>query len=100
MSCSRISIIVPSFNQGDYIEATLRSVLDQNYPALELIIMDGGSTDNTREVLERYADKLAHVEMKRDRGQSHARPTQSDTVPFSQCPRNTASVRLAVFVSK
>lgn len=72
MSWPRISIIVPSFNQGGYIEATLRSVLDQNYPALELIIMDGGSTDNTREVLDHYADKLAHVEMKRDRGQSHA----------------------------
>lgn len=72
MSCPRISIIVPSFNQGAYIEATLRSVLDQNYPALELIIMDAGSTDNTREILERYADRIAHMEIQPDRGQSHA----------------------------
>ncbi len=72
MSCPRISIIVPSFNQGAYIEATLRSVLDQNYPALELIVMDGGSTDNTREILDRYTDRLAHLEIQPDRGQSHA----------------------------
>lgn len=72
MNCPRISIIVPSFNQGDYIEATLRSVLDQNYPALELIVMDGGSTDNTLEILARYTDRIAHCEITPDRGQSHA----------------------------
>jgi glycosyltransferase involved in cell wall biosynthesis len=68
----RISIIIPSYNQGHYIEDTLRSVLDQNYPALELIVMDGGSTDGTVEILKRHADRIAHWESTRDRGQSHA----------------------------
>ncbi len=72
MKWPRISIIIPSYNQGPYIEATLRSVLDQNYPALELIVMDGGSNDSTGEVLERYRDRIAILESKRDRGQSHA----------------------------
>jgi glycosyltransferase involved in cell wall biosynthesis len=72
MNWPRISVIVPSFNQGPYIEQTLRSVLDQNYPALELIVMDAGSTDQTPEVLARYQDRIAFLEQKRDRGQSHA----------------------------
>jgi glycosyltransferase involved in cell wall biosynthesis len=68
----RISIIVPTFNQGQYIEATLRSVLDQDYPGLELIVMDAGSTDGTLEILRRHSDRLAHWESAPDRGQSHA----------------------------
>ena len=68
----RISIIIPSFNQGRYIEETLRSVLDQNYSGLELIVMDGGSTDGTVEVLRRHADRIHYWESTRDRGQSHA----------------------------
>ena len=48
----RISIIVPSYNQGGYIEETLRSVLDQEYPATELIVMDAGSTDGTLDILK------------------------------------------------
>jgi glycosyltransferase involved in cell wall biosynthesis len=72
MSWPKISIIVPSFNQGQYLEETLRSVLDQNYPALELIVMDAGSTDGSAEILRRYSDRLAHWESQPDRGQSHA----------------------------
>lgn len=72
MNWPRISIIVPSYNQGPYIEQTLRSVLDQNYPALELIVMDAESTDQTGEILARYQDHIAILERKRDRGQSHA----------------------------
>lgn len=68
----RISIVTPSFNQGKYIEETLLSVRNQGYPNVEHIVMDGGSTDSTRELLERYREGLAHVVSKKDRGQSDA----------------------------
>jgi glycosyltransferase involved in cell wall biosynthesis len=68
----RISIIIPTFNQGQYIEDTLRSVLDQNYPELELIVMDAGSTDGTLDVLRQHTDRITHWESTPDRGQSHA----------------------------
>ncbi len=68
----RISVIVPSFNQGQYIEETLRSVLGQNYPALELIVLDGGSTDGTVEILRKNSDRITFWESTPDRGQSHA----------------------------
>jgi len=55
----RISIITPSFNQGEFIGETLRSVVNQNYPDLELIVMDGGSTDQTVSVLKQFADQNA-----------------------------------------
>lgn len=68
----RISVIIPSLNQGGFIETTLRSVIDQKYPHLELIVMDGGSKDRTCEILKRYAPYIAHWESVEDRGQSHA----------------------------
>jgi glycosyltransferase involved in cell wall biosynthesis len=71
-SAPRISIIVPTLNQGRFIEATLRSVLDQKYPNLELIVMDGGSTDDTTVILERFSSHVAFWETTPDRGQSHA----------------------------
>lgn len=73
MNCSlpRISIITPSLNQGDFIGETIESVLNQGYPKLEYFVIDGGSTDNTLEVLGRYGDRILW-ESEKDRGQSHA----------------------------
>lgn len=65
-------MITPSYNQGAYIEQTLQSVLDQEYPNLEYFVMDGGSTDQTVEVLRRYAPRLSGWVSEKDRGQSHA----------------------------
>jgi len=67
-----ISVVVPSFNQGAWVEATLRSLLLQGDPNLEVIVMDGGSTDGTREVLERYRPQLAACVMEPDGGQAEA----------------------------
>ena len=68
----RISVIIPSLNQGPFIETTLRSVIDQKYPNLELIVIDGGSKDLTSEILKRFAPHIAFWESVKDRGQSHA----------------------------
>jgi glycosyltransferase involved in cell wall biosynthesis len=67
-----ISIVTPSYNQGAFIERTIRSVIDQQYPKLEYIVQDGGSTDDTREVLERYDSELTRWEMSPDAGQAQA----------------------------
>lgn len=67
-----ISIVIPSFNQGDYIGETLESLVTQQYPNLELFVMDGGSTDASVAVIRKYAKWLTHWESELDRGQSHA----------------------------
>ncbi len=70
-SLPKISVITPTFNQGDFIGQTIESVLCQGYPKLEYIVMDGGSTDNTIEVIKKYDDQV-YWESEKDRGQSHA----------------------------
>lgn len=67
-----ISIITPSYNQGQFIEETIRSVLDQKYPRLEYIVQDGGSDDGTTEILERWSDRIHHWESRPDNGHGHA----------------------------
>ena len=68
----KISIVTPSFNHGMYLERTIRSVIDQNYPNLEYIVQDGGSHDGSAEILKKYADSLRHWESAKDNGQSQA----------------------------
>ena len=68
----KLSIVTPSFNQGQYLEQTMRSVLDQEYEPLEYIVIDGGSTDESVSIIKRYEDRLAYWESNKDRGQVHA----------------------------
>jgi glycosyltransferase involved in cell wall biosynthesis len=68
----RISIVTPSYNQGDFIEETIRSVLLQGYPNLEYIVMDGGSRDGSVEIIRRYEACLSHVHIGPDGGQAAA----------------------------
>ncbi|MES2355447.1 MAG: glycosyltransferase family 2 protein [Pseudomonadota bacterium] len=67
-----ISLVTPSFSQGDYVRETLRSVLDQHYPALEYFVQDGGSQDGTLDILKAYEDELTGWASCIDDGQAHA----------------------------
>lgn len=68
----RISIVTPSFRQGGFIARTLDSILDQNYPNLEYVVQDGGSSDGTVDTLKRYADRLTRWTSEPDKGQGDA----------------------------
>lgn len=72
MKTPKISIITPNFNGGKYLEKTIESVLSQNYPNLEYIIIDGGSSDNSVEIIKKYQSKLAFWVSEPDNGLYHA----------------------------
>lgn len=67
-----ISIVVPSYNQAAFLEQNIRSILLQNYPKLEIIVMDGGSSDESVDILKKYDPWIAHWESEPDGGQTHA----------------------------
>jgi glycosyltransferase involved in cell wall biosynthesis len=68
----KISLVMPSYNQAQFLEETIRSVLDQNYPNLEYIVIDGGSNDGSVEILQRYADQFTYWVSEPDQGQTDA----------------------------
>lgn len=72
MNFPKISIITPSFNQGNYLEDTILSVINQNYPNLEYIIIDGGSSDNSVEIIKKYEGEIDYWISEKDDGQSDA----------------------------
>jgi glycosyltransferase involved in cell wall biosynthesis len=69
---NKITIVTPSYNQGQFIEATIKSVIDQKYPNLEYIVIDGGSQDESSEIINKYKPILSYCVSEKDEGQSHA----------------------------
>jgi glycosyltransferase involved in cell wall biosynthesis len=72
MNYPKISVITPSFNQAQFLEETILSVINQNYPNLEYIVIDGGSTDHSIDIIKKYHDKITFWVSEKDNGQSEA----------------------------
>jgi len=67
-----VSIVTPSFNQGRYLEETIRSVLEQTYPSIEYIVIDGGSKDESLNIIKKYASRIKYWHSRPDRGHTDA----------------------------
>ena len=72
MNLPKISIVIPSYNQGQFLEETILSVVDQQYPDLELFVVDGGSNDTSVDVIKKYEQHLTWWVSEKDKGQSDA----------------------------
>lgn len=72
MNYPKISIIIPSFNQGLFLEQAIQSVIDQDYPNIELIVIDGGSQDSSTNIIDKYQSRIAYWVSEIDKGQSQA----------------------------
>lgn len=68
----KVTIVTPSYNQAHFLEETMRSVLEQDYPNIEYIVIDGGSTDGSAEIIQKYESQLAYWQSQKDKGQTDA----------------------------
>ena len=72
MNFPKITIVIPSYSQGQFLEETIISVVEQQYPNLELFVVDGGSNDNSVDIIRKYESHITWWVSEKDRGQSDA----------------------------